>query len=427
MKLVVIGGGSTYTPELIDGILQRRNRLPISEIVLVDPNSERVAIVAEFAKRMIAFKAATINLSWTVDAKTAIPGADFVVSQFRVGSQSARHRDELLGREFGLIGQETVGVGGFAKALRTIPEVLKLADLMRTYSPNAYLINFTNPAGLITETLQRHASDLTSIGLCNVPWNVRKEVADLLKIPSEKIALDYVGLNHLSWVRGVAVDGISRTTEAFAGFHSLTINQSSTQAEPEWKESIIEKMNSIPNYYLMYYYQTQEWIAYQKTHPTRASRVAEIEDELLRKYADVDLCEKPAELMQRGGAYYSDSAAELMADIAQDAGSIHIVNTRNNGAIPDLPDEVVMEIPAIIDQAGAHSIKSTGLREDMGSLISAVKNFELSTIEAAMTGSEELARQALLQNPLGPTEETVDRLWSRLKEVNQGLLGALNA
>jgi 6-phospho-beta-glucosidase len=214
--------------------------------------------------------------------------------------------------------------------------------------------------------------------------------------------------------------------EAFGGFHSLTINQGSTDAEPKWKPSIIEKMSSIPNYYLMYYYQTQEWIQYQKSHPTRASRVAEIEDELLKKYANVELCEKPSELMQRGGAYYSDSAAELMADIAQDAGTTHIVNTRNNGAIPDFPAEVVMEIPATIDRNGAHSIKSTGLREDMRNLVSAVKDFELLTIEAAMTGSDQLARQALLENPLGPTEEEVDRLWSRLKEVNHGLLGAFN-
>jgi len=185
-------------------------------------------------------------------------------------------------------------------------------------------------------------------------------------------------------------------------------------------------MKAIPNYYLMYYYQTQEWIEYQKSHPTRASRVAEIEVELLKKYADVELCEKPAELMKRGGAYYSDSAAELMADIAADAGTVHIVNTRNNGAIPGFPDDVVMEIPALIDRTGAHSIPSTGLGDDMGKLISEVKEFELLTIRAAMSGSEDLARQALLANPLGPTEENVDALWGRLKEVNQGLLGAFS-
>lgn len=426
MKLVVIGGGSTYTPELIDGILLRKSRLPISEIILVDPDLERTSNVGKFAQRMIDFQGASIQLSWSADAQSAIPGADFVVSQFRVGSQAARHRDELLGREFGLIGQETVGVGGFAKALRTIPEALKIADLIRTYAPHAYFINFTNPAGLITETLQRHASDLTSIGLCNVPWNVRKEIADLLDTPSEKIKLDYVGLNHLSWVRNVHVDGNDKSAQAIRGFHSLTINQGSSHEEPEWNSSIVEKMKAIPNYYLMYYYQTQEWIEYQKSHPTRASRVAEIEVELLKKYADVELCEKPAELMKRGGAYYSDSAAELMADIAADAGTVHIVNTRNNGAIPGFPDDVVMEIPAIIDRTGAHSIQSTGLGDDMGKLISEVKEFELLTIRAAMSGSEDLARQALLANPLGPTEEIVDALWGRLKEVNQGLLGAFS-
>jgi len=241
MKLVVIGGGSTYTPELIDGILLRKSRLPISEIILVDPDLERTSNVGKFAQRMIDFQGASIQLSWSADPQSAIPGADFVVSQFRVGSQAARHRDELLGREFGLIGQETVGVGGFAKALRTIPEALKIADLIRTYAPHAYFINFTNPAGLITETLQRHASDLTSIGLCNVPWNVRKEIADLLDTPSEKIKLDYVGLNHLSWVRNVHVDGNDKSAQAIRGFHSLTINQGSSHEEPEWNSSIVEK------------------------------------------------------------------------------------------------------------------------------------------------------------------------------------------
>ena len=274
MKLAVIGGGSTYTPELIDGILLRRERLPITEIVLVDPNLARVKIVGEFAQRMIDFKSGGIKLSWTSNPVEAISGADFVVSQFRVGSQAARHRDELLGREFGLIGQETVGVGGFAKALRTIPEVLKIAEIIRTYSPEALLSNFTNPAGLITETLQRLGSDVKSIGLCNVPWNVRKEIASLLSIDSEKVDLDYVGLNHLSWVRGVNVGGQNRSDEAIDGFHNLTINQAGGDEEPEWIPQVVQQMHAVPNYYLMYYYETREWIEYQKTHPTRSSKVA---------------------------------------------------------------------------------------------------------------------------------------------------------
>ncbi len=427
MKLAVIGGGSTYTPELIDGVLLRRERLPITEIVLVDPNLARVKIVGEFAQRMINFKSGGIKLSWTSNPIEAISGADFVVSQFRVGSQAARHRDELLGREFGLIGQETVGVGGFAKALRTIPEVLKIAEIIRTYSPEALLINFTNPAGLITETLQRLAPDIKSIGLCNVPWNVRKEIAGLLNIESEKVDLDYIGLNHLSWVRGVNVGGKDRSDEAIDGFHTLTINQAGGDEEPEWIPQIVEQMHAVPNYYLMYYYETREWIDYQKMHPTRASKVAEIEDVLLKKYSDVNLVEKPAELMQRGGAYYSDSAAELMADIATDAGTTHIVNTRNNGAVPGFADDVVMEIPAVITRSGAKSIATSPLRADMHGLISSVKDFELLTIEAAVSGRDDLAKSALLQNPLGPSEEVVDQLWKRLVEVNSGLLGLFNA
>ena len=426
MKLAVIGGGSTYTPELIDGILSRRDRLPITEIVLVDPNVERVKIVGEFAQRMIAQSGGGVHLSWSEDLESAVYGTDFVVSQFRVGSQAARDRDEKLGREFGLIGQETVGVGGFAKALRTIPVALKIAETIRKSAPDAFFINFTNPAGLITETLKRHASDIKSVGLCNVPWNVRKEISNVLHIPSEKINLDYIGLNHLSWVRGVQVDGEDLTEQAFQGFKGLTGKHGADHAEPAWEPDIVERIHVIPNYYLMYYLETKDWIDFQKGHPTRASRVAEIEAELLRKYADPSLCEKPAELMERGGAYYSDSAAELMADIATDSGAIHIVNTEINGAIPGMADDVVMEVPAVITKNGARALPTSAMTGEIAPLVSRVKLFELLTIEAATTGDADRAKEALISNPLGPDEEIVEKVWNRLREVNQGLLGKFN-
>jgi 6-phospho-beta-glucosidase len=328
-----------------------------------------------------------------------------------------------LGREFGLIGQETVGVGGFAKALRTIPVALSIAQIIREVAPQAFFINFTNPAGLITEALTRHASDLNVIGLCNVPWNVRAEIGNVLHIENNRIELDYVGLNHLSWVRGARYEGSDISTKAIEGFRGLTGKHGADQAEPAWEPETIDILQSIPNYYLLYYYETREWIDYQKSHPTRASRVAEIEEELLKKYSDPHLDHKPEELMQRGGAYYSDSAAELMADICSDAGTIHIVNTRNNGAVPGMPDDVVMEIPARITKSGAQSIPTHAMRLDMDSLIRSVKDFELQTIEAAVTGDEDLALRALITNPLGPDYSQVNKVWNRLKEVHSGLLG----
>ncbi|CAB4753774.1 MAG: 6-phospho-beta-glucosidase [Actinobacteria bacterium] len=427
MKITVIGGGSTYTPELIDGILVRHARLPISEIHLVDIDPARVGVIGAFAQRMIKARGADIKVSWGDDLRAGVRGATFVISQFRVGTQAARHRDELLGREFDLIGQETVGVGGFAKALRTIPVALNLAKVILEEAPHATLLNFTNPAGLITEALLRHAPTLRTIGLCNVPWNLRTEVSNAMKTPLETISLDYIGLNHLSWVRGINITGEDRTSDSLAGFKNLVIKQGAQPDEPYWNEESLRILAAIPNYYLLYYYETQNWLNFQRVNPTRASEVMKIEADLMEKFKDEELTEKPAELMLRGGAYYSDSAAELMADIHTDAGTIHIVNTRNNGAVPGVPDDVVMELPSRIGAQGAQAIETSAMRPDMDSLVRSVKDFELLTIDAAVTGNEDSALRALITNPLGPDASRANQLWKRLKEENSGLIGAFNA
>lgn len=426
MKLAVIGGGSTYTPELIDGVLRRRDRLPIDEIHLCDINSERLDVVSAFARRMVEAAGGGINIETTSDQATAVRGARFVVSQFRVGQQIARHRDELLGREFGLIGQETVGVGGFAKGLRTIPVALNLADIILKEAPNAQLLNFTNPAGMITEALLRERPTLNTIGLCNVPWNIKNEVATTLDRPFEELELDYIGLNHLSWVRGLKLAGEDITKQALAGFRGLTGKQAPGDDDPLWQPESIDRLEAIPNYYLLYYYETQAFINYQKTHPTRASEVMKIEAELLKQYENPNLREKPPELMQRGGAYYSDSAAELMADIASDANVVHIVNTRSAGAVPGMPADAVMEIPSVINAQGATPVPTSAMRPDIDGLVRSVKDFELLTIQAAVHGDTDSAIRALITNPLGPDLSTADHLWKRLQEENRGLLGALN-
>jgi 6-phospho-beta-glucosidase len=426
VKIAVIGGGSTYTPELIDGILQRHDRLPVSIIHLVDIDLTRLEIIAAFAKRMVKAAGREIEIEFSTDARLGIRGASFVVSQFRVGTQKARHRDEMLGRKYGLVGQETVGVGGFAKALRTIPVALEIAQIIQEEAPDAMLLNFTNPAGLITQALKSHAPKVKSIGLCNVPWNTRIEIASALDVSAASVEFDYVGLNHLSWIRGVKVDGVDRSPEAIAAFRGLTINKANPGDSPAWLQSTIDYLQAIPNYYLLYYYEEKAWIDYQRNNPTRASEVMKIEDVLMDKFTDESLVTKPAELMERGGAYYSDSAAELMSDIHNDAGTIHIVNTLNNGAIAGFADDAVMEIPAIISKSGAKALKANVMRSDIDAMVRSVKDFEMLTIDAAVTGNEQSALLALLANPIGPDSSQARELWKDLRAENNGLIGLFN-
>ena len=427
MKLAVIGGGSTYTPELIDGVLRRRDRLPISEITLFDVNPERLEVVAAFGRRMVDAAAAEISVQEASELSNAVRGASFVISQFRVGGQAARQRDEMLGREFGLIGQETVGVGGFAKGLRTIPVALHIADVVLREAPTALLLNFTNPAGMITEALLRHRPLLTTIGLCNAPWNVKTELARMLSIPFSELELDSIGLNHLSWVRGVRAPNRDLSRAAIDGFSKLIRTGGSAAAAPAWSAASIEMMNAIPSSYLLYYYERAAWLEHQQSHPTRASEVMSIEATLLEKYSDPSLRKKPKELMQRGGAYYSDSAAELMADIVTDAKTVHIVNTRTDGAVDEIPADWVMEIPCVIGADGPRATHAAALRPDMDALVRTVKDFELLTIEAAVHGNEDAALRALLTNPLGPDLSSVKQLWIRLKEENRGFLRTFDA
>ena len=423
MRLTVVGGGSTYTPELIDGVLQRHDRLPISEIVLVDIDPRRVDIVGKFAQRMARQAGIDVEISWTDNLSDAIKGSSFVVSQMRVGTQAARHRDELLGREFGLIGQETVGIGGFAKALRTVPVALEIARTIEREAPDAVLLNFTNLAGLVTEAIRRHVPNVTTIGLCNVPWNIRTEIADGLGVAFDNVHIDSVGLNHLSWVRAIEIDGVDATDAVIAEYAKQVEIEAATSDEPEWSPESVRLMRAIPNGYLRYYYETQAMLRHQRSAETRASEVMKIEAALLTQYADEGLTTKPEELMQRGGAYYSDSAVELMADVHNDAGSIHVVNVRNDGAIPGMDPSVVMEIPARIDRHGATAIAAGAMRPDIDALVRTVKDFELQTIAAAVDGDEDSALRALITNPLGPDLSAVRDVWRRLKEENQGLLG----
>jgi len=424
MKLVVIGGGSTYTPELIDGFIARAAVLPVREIWLVDPDEQRLQVVGAFAQRMAAYANAPFTVKLTGDRRRALDGADFVITQLRVGGQHARHGDETLGRRHQLVGQETTGVGGFAKALRTVPVVLDIARDMRELAPNATLVNFTNPAGIVTEALTRYGG-VPVVGLCNNAINAQRGIASMFHVPPEQVYIEQVGLNHLNWVRRVTIDGSDATEDVLRAHIEHLRHQEEGIHFPPF---LLEMLHAIPSGYLQYFYLESQVIERQNTGvPTRAEVVMDVERRLLERYSDPHLCEKPHELMERGGAYYSTAAAALIESLWSGDGAIHVVNTRNNGAIPNLPADVVVETPCCVDKSGATPLPVAALEPQFHGLTSAVKSYELLTIQAAVEGDEQAAMMALLANPLGPDAAHVEAVWADIKQTNAGLLPQFDA
>jgi 6-phospho-beta-glucosidase len=425
-KVCVVGGGSTYTPELVDGLLRRRDELDLAEIHLVDVDAERLEVLGSLTERMCRRAGGDVTVRWGTDRVDGVAGARFVVSQLRVGGMAARERDEQLGREFGLIGQETVGVGGIANALRTIPVALDIAADVAAHAPDATLLNFTNPAGLVTEALCRHTV-VRTIGLCNVPWTVRARIAADLGVDDARVGMDYVGLNHLSWVRRVVVDGEDRTADVLDRIARRAPSVPVPAGEhPAFTGESVRLLDAVPNSYLLYFYETDAWLAFQAANPTRASAVQEIEAALLRQYADPELDTAPAELSKRGGAYYSEAAAALMADLLRADGAVHVVDVPNRGAIPGLPDDVVVEVAARIGPSGPEPLAVEPLRADVDALVRTVKDVELLVVQAAVEGDETAAMRALATHPLGPSMSAAPAVWARLRELNRGWLGRLD-
>ncbi len=419
MKIVVIGGASTYTPELIDGFIARAGVLPLREIWLVDPNEERLKIVGAFAQRMVKQANAPFRVELTGDRRRALDGADFVITQLRVGGQAARHGDELLGRRHHLVGQETTGVGGFAKALRTVPVVLDIARDMRELAPQATLVNFTNPAGIVTEALTRHGG-VPVVGLCNNAINAQRGIASMFHVAPEQVYIEQVGLNHLNWIRSISIGGDDATEEVLKVY---TEHLRHDEDEIHFPPFLIDTLHAIPSSYLEYFYLKSQVVAHQASGvPTRAEVVMDVERRLMERYSDTQLCEKPPELMERGGAYYSTAAAALIESLWSDDGAIHVVNTRNNAAIPNLPADVVVETPCRVGKGGPAPLPLAPLEPQFHGLTSAVKSYELLTIQAALYGDEEAAKLALLANPLGPDATTVEGVWEDIKRTNAGML-----
>lgn len=424
MKIAVIGGGSTYTPELVQGFLERRASLPVSELWLMDLAPERLEVVGALAQRMVAAHPDPFRVVLTTDRRAAITGAAYVITQLRVGQMAAREGDEQLGRRHGLVGQETTGVGGFAKALRTIPVILDVAADIRDHAPGALLVNFTNPAGLVTEALFRHAPDVLAVGVCNGPIHTHMDILEALAEPGgEPIAhargeLDTLGLNHLGWYRGFRLDG----RDVWPQVLECWIARMRAAPDPQWDPRLIETLGMIPNSYLQYFYDTVRKVAHQAETPTRAATVMGIEAELLRDYADPARTEPPPGLLQRGGAYYSTVATQLIDAHHNDRGETHIVNVRHGGAIPGWDPAWVLEMPARVDRSGIHPLPAEPLPPVVSGLLHAVKAYELLAVQAAVAGDRQAAWQALLAHPLGPSMRDTQALLDDLLTTNRASL-----
>ena len=426
MKVGVIGGGSTYTPELVNGFLARLASFPLSELWLMDIDPERLRVVGGFAQRMVAAQGAPFRVVLTGDQRAAVRDAAYVCTQLRVGQMAARKADEYLGLRHGLIGQETTGVGGMAKALRTIPVILKIADDMRDLAaPGALLVNFTNPAGLVTEALARHAADVAAVGVCNVPITAKMNILKRLEkelgqtLAPERAELKTLGLNHLSWHGGFTLDGEDVWPRVFESF----LSDLKSQAEPEWEPRTVEVLRRIPNYYLSYFYHTDRKLAHQQAWPpSRAEEVQAIEAGLIEYYADHANSKPPADLMKRGGAYYSTVATQLLNAHYNDLGETHVVNTPHQGAVPGWPADWVLELPCRVNRGAITPLPAEPLPLACFGLVAQVKAYELLTVQAAVTGDREAAYQALLAHPLGPTADKVQTVLDDLLETHRAHL-----
>ena len=411
MKIAVIGGGSTYTPELIEGFARRGDVLSGVELVLHDIAPDRLAVVGGLARRILAAQGSSHRLVTTTSLDEAVDAADAVLVQLRVGGQHARLIDETLPGRFGLLGQETTGPGGFAKALRTVPVVLNIAEVVaQRAQSDAWIVDFTNPVGIVTRALLDQ--DYRALGLCNVAIGFQRRFAARFGVAADEVQLDHVGLNHLSWIRQVRVDGVDRMPDLL-----------DTPAAEELAGAIrvpadlLRTLGAIPSYYLHYFYCTDRAIAEQASGPHRAEEVLQIERTLLAMYANPALDHKPALLEQRGGAYYSEAAAALVTSLLTGDRAHHYVNVRNNGSVAGLPDDAVVEVPATVDRAGAHPVPIAPLAPELLGLVQAVTAYEVLTIQAARTGDRRVAVRALLANPLV-------RQWDRAVPLLDALLEA---
>jgi 6-phospho-beta-glucosidase len=421
VKIAVIGAGSTYTPELVEGFARRADVLHWDELVLHDVDAPRLEIVGGLAGRILAHDGLDGRMRTTTDLDDAVDGADAVLVQLRVGGQRTRLKDETLPGKFGLLGQETTGPGGFAKALRTVPVVLDIADRVeRRANPDAWIVDFTNPVGIVTRALLDAGH--RALGLCNVAIGFQRRLAARFGVAADRVRLDHAGLNHLSWIRGMHVDGTDRLPELLDSPDELRALAEVVHMPAD----LLHTLRAIPSYYLTYFYCTDHAVDEQRGGTHRAAEVLEIERELLDMYRDPALDHKPELLEQRGGAYYSEAAAALVTSLFTDDGAHHYVDLRNNGTIAGLPDDAVVEVPATVGRSGATPVPVRPLPPEMLGLVQAVTSYEVLTIEAARTGDREVALRALLANPLVRQWDLAVAVLDELLAANREFLPAFD-
>ncbi|MFF0224386.1 6-phospho-beta-glucosidase [Streptomyces sp. NPDC004629] len=415
MKLTVVGGGSTYTPELIDGFARLRDTLPVAELVLVDPAAERLELVGGLARRIFAKQRHPGRIVTTADLDAGVAGADAVLLQLRVGGQAARQQDETWPLECGCVGQETTGAGGLAKALRTVPVVLDIAERVRRTNPDAWIIDFTNPVGIVTRALLQAGH--RAVGLCNVAIGLQRKFAALLGTAPQDLHLDHVGLNHLTWETGVRLGGPEGedVLPQLLARHGATV-----AADLRLPRPLLDRLGVVPSYYLRYYYAHDAVVRELRTKPSRAAEVAAMERQLLEMYGDPALDEKPALLAKRGGAYYSEAAVDLAAALLGGAGSPYqVVNTHNRGTLPFLPDDAVIEVQAAVGPKGPVPLPVPPLDPLYAGLVANVTAYEELALRAALHGGRERVFAALLAHPLIGQYAYADDLTDRLIAHNR--------
>jgi len=407
VKLAVVGGGSTYTPELVAGLGRDREVLALDSLVLHDVDRVRLDVVGGMAGRMLDRQGYRAVLELTDDLDRAVDGADFVLVQIRVGGQAARLGDETVPLACGCIGQETTGAGGFAKAFRTVPVVLDIADRVRAAAASgAWIVDFTNPVGIVTRALLDAGH--RAVGLCNVAIGFQRSFARLLGVAPEQVFVDQVGLNHLTWVRGVRVDGRDVLPELAAEHGTAVAEQSGHPL------ALIEELAAIPSPYLHYFYAHDEVLDEQREGVPRAAVVAEIERKLLELYRDPSVTEKPTLLERRGGAFYSEAAIGLVRSLAADDGAVHVVDTANGSTLAGLRPDDAVEVPARIGRDGPVPLPQEPLAPELLGLVQHVAAYERLAAEAAVTRDRAVARKALLAHPLVGQYAKVDELADRL-------------
>jgi 6-phospho-beta-glucosidase len=407
MKLAVIGAGSTYTPELVSGLMRERNRIDVDQLVLHDVDPERLEVVGGLARRILERAAFSGQVTTTGELDRALDGAEAVLIQIRVGGQAARLRDETIPAACGCVGQETTGAGGLAKAMRTVPVVLEIAERARELaSSEAWIIDFTNPVGIVTRALLDAGH--RAIGLCNVAINFQRQIARHLGTSPDQVLVDQVGLNHLTWIRSVWVDGRDVLDQVIGSYGDALAH------EIGLPRTLIEELGVIPSYYLRYFYAEREVVQEQRMTPPRAETVAQIERSLLDLYRDPALSEKPALLDKRGGAFYSEAAIQLVAALLADSGDAQVVDIRNGGVLTGLADDDVVEVPARIGREGALPLPQPPLAPELLGLVQHVTAYERLAASAAATGDRDTARRALLANPLVREYRLAETMLERL-------------